>query len=127
MHAAKYLQSCPTLCDPIDGSPPGSPVPGILQARTQEWVAISFSNIYAYIHICVCIYTYVYVHVCTNVYVCICVCVKTHQNRCIECIHFVTCKLYIKIVVKKKTPQKIECIVCAKPACNSLVLNLDTV
>ena len=42
--AAKLLQSCPTLCDPIDGSPPGSPVPGILQARTMEWVAISFSN-----------------------------------------------------------------------------------
>ena len=42
--AAKSLQSCPTLCDPIDGSPPGSTVPGILQARTPEWVAISFSN-----------------------------------------------------------------------------------
>ena len=42
--AAKLLQSCPTLCDPVDGSPPGSPVPGILQARTPEWVAISFSN-----------------------------------------------------------------------------------
>ena len=42
--AAKLLQSCPTLCDPIDGSPPGSPVPGSLQARTLEWVAISFSN-----------------------------------------------------------------------------------
>ena len=42
--AAKSLQSCPTLCDPIDGSPPGSPVPGILQARTLEWVTISFSN-----------------------------------------------------------------------------------
>ena len=42
--AAKSLQSCPTLCDPIDGSPPGSPVPGILQATTLEWVAISFSN-----------------------------------------------------------------------------------
>ena len=42
--AAKTLQSCPTLCDPIDGSPPGSPVPGILQARTLEWIAISFSN-----------------------------------------------------------------------------------
>ena len=42
--AAKSLQSCPTLCDPIDGSPPGSPVPGILQAGTLEWVAISFSN-----------------------------------------------------------------------------------
>ena len=42
--AAKLLQSCPTLCDPIDGSPPGSPIPGILQARTLEWVAISFSK-----------------------------------------------------------------------------------
>ena len=44
MPSAKSLQSCPTLCDPTDGSPPGSPVPGILQARTLEWVAISFSN-----------------------------------------------------------------------------------
>ena len=43
--AAKSLQSCPALCDPIDGSPPGSSVPGILQARTLEWVAISFSNV----------------------------------------------------------------------------------
>ena len=42
--AAKSLQLCPTLCNSIDGSPPGSPVPGILQARTLEWVAISFSN-----------------------------------------------------------------------------------
>ena len=42
--AAKSLQSCPTLCDPIDGSPPGSPVPESLQARVLEWVAISFSN-----------------------------------------------------------------------------------
>ena len=42
--AAKSLQSCPTLCSPIDGSPPGSPVPGILQTRTLEWAAISFSN-----------------------------------------------------------------------------------
>ena len=42
--AAKSLQSCPTLCDPIDGSPPGSAIPGILQARTSAWVAISFSN-----------------------------------------------------------------------------------
>ena len=42
--AAKSLQSCPTLCNPIDGRPPGSAVPGILQARTLEWVAISFSN-----------------------------------------------------------------------------------
>ena len=42
--AAKSLQSCPTLCNPIDGSPPGSPIPGILQVRRLEWVAISFSN-----------------------------------------------------------------------------------
>jgi len=42
--AAKSLQSCPTLCNPIDGSPPGFPIPGILQARILEWVAISFSN-----------------------------------------------------------------------------------
>ena len=42
--AAKSLQSCPILCDPVDGSPPGSPVPEILQARTLEWVAIAFSN-----------------------------------------------------------------------------------
>ena len=42
--AAKSLQLCPTLCDPIDGSPPGSPIPRILQARTLEWVAIAFSN-----------------------------------------------------------------------------------
>ena len=42
--AAKSLQLCPTLCSPIDGSPPGSPIPGILQARTLEWVAVSFSN-----------------------------------------------------------------------------------
>ena len=52
MHAAaaKSLQSCPTLCNPIDSSPPGSSVPGILQARTLEWVAISFSN--ACMHAC---------------------------------------------------------------------------
>ena len=42
--AVKSLQSCPTLCDPIDGSPPGSPIPGILQAITLKWVTISFSN-----------------------------------------------------------------------------------
>ena len=48
--AAKWLQSCPTLCAPTDGSPPGSPVPGILQARTLEWVAISFSNEWKWSH-----------------------------------------------------------------------------
>ena len=49
--AAKSLQLCPTLCDPIDGSPPGSPIPGILQARTLEWVAISFSNAWKWSHV----------------------------------------------------------------------------
>ena len=49
--AAKSLQSCPTLCDPIDGSPWGSPVPGILWARTLEWVAISFSSVSIYLSI----------------------------------------------------------------------------
>ena len=49
--AAKSLQSCPTLCDPTDISPPGSPAPGILQARTLEWVAISFSNLIPNQHI----------------------------------------------------------------------------
>ena len=49
--AAKSLQSCPTLCDPIDGSPPGSPVPGILQARILEWGAITFSD---FIVVCIC-------------------------------------------------------------------------
>ena len=48
--AATSLQSCPTLCDPIDGSPPGSPIPGILQARTLDWVAISFSNAWKWSH-----------------------------------------------------------------------------
>ena len=49
--AAKLLQSCPTLCDPTDGSPPGSTIPGILQARTLEWGAIAFSDIHVYINI----------------------------------------------------------------------------
>ena len=59
--AAKSLQSCPTLCNPRDGSPPGSPIPGILQARTLEWVAIFFSIVYCFslciiIHnVCVCV------------------------------------------------------------------------
>ena len=48
--AAKSLQSCPTLCDPIDGSPPGSPVHGIFQARVLEWVSIAFSNYTHYCH-----------------------------------------------------------------------------
>ena len=47
---AKSLQLCPTLCDPIDGSPPGFPIPGILQVRTHEWVAISFSNAWKWSH-----------------------------------------------------------------------------
>ena len=52
--AAKLLQWCPTLCDPIDGSPPGSPIPGILQARTLEWAAIAFSTPGAYYVINTC-------------------------------------------------------------------------
>ena len=56
--AAQSLQSCPTLCDPIDGSPPGSPVPGILKARTLEWVAISFSNVWKW-KVKVKLFTYV--------------------------------------------------------------------
>ena len=52
--AAKSLQACPTLCDPIDGSPPGSPIPGILQARVLEWGAIAFSNHYHYQIINIC-------------------------------------------------------------------------
>ena len=56
--AAKSLESCPTLCDPIDGSPPGSPVPGILQARTLEWVANSFSRIAIFFTIgCIYLFT----------------------------------------------------------------------
>ena len=56
--AAKSLQSCLTLCDPRDGSPPGSPVPGILQARTLEWVAISLSTILRQLYVIyICLYT----------------------------------------------------------------------
>ena len=50
--AAKSLQLCPTLCDPIDGSPPGSPVPGILQARTLEWVMLIPADIYLVLTLC---------------------------------------------------------------------------
>ena len=64
--AAKSLQSCLTLCDPIDSSPPGSPVPGILQARTLEWIAISFSNAKSVYLISMC--------------VCMCVCVLFTQS-----------------------------------------------
>ena len=60
--AAKLHQLCPTLCDPIDCSPPGSSIAGILQARTLEWVAISFS-IYVYIYVHIYIHIYVYVHI----------------------------------------------------------------
>ena len=69
IHAgAKWLQSCLTLCDPIDGLLPGSPVPGILQARTLEWVAISFSNVYIRRYI----YMYVYVYICIFIlYICL--------------------------------------------------------
>ena len=68
------LQSCPTLCDPRDGSPPGSPVPGNLQARTLEWVAISFSNKYIYLYINIYIidiymYKYIYLYVYVYIYI----------------------------------------------------------
>ena len=53
--AAKSLQSCPILCDPRDSSPPGFPVPGILQARTLDWVAISFSKMYMHVHVNICV------------------------------------------------------------------------
>ena len=55
--AAKSLQACPTLCDPIDGSPPGSPVPGTLQARALEWGAITFSGPTVYVTINSCFYS----------------------------------------------------------------------
>ena len=69
--AAKSLQSCPTLCDPIDGSPPGSAVPGILQAKILEWVAISFSRryIYVYIYICICVCIYIYIYIYNRFYI----------------------------------------------------------
>ena len=58
--AAKSLQSCLTLCDPIDGSPPGSPIPEIVQARTLEWVAISFSIVCVILYIYIIYYIYIY-------------------------------------------------------------------
>ena len=66
--AAKSLQSCPTLCNPVDGSPPGSPVPGILQARVLEWGAIAFSK--EYIYILTCIYMFIYVCIHENISLC---------------------------------------------------------
>ena len=77
--AAASLQSCPNLCDPIDGSPPGSPVPGILQARVLEWGAIAFSNVYRYINIYILyiylnIFTYIGIHIISSLtYKCICI------------------------------------------------------
>ena len=63
--AAKSLQLCPTLCNPLDSSPPGSPVPGILQARTLEWVAIAFSDIHIYVYMCVCVCVCeIYINIC---------------------------------------------------------------
>ena len=71
---AKSLQSCPTLCDPRDGSPPGSSVPTILQARTLEWVAISFSNAWKWKgNVCI------HIHVCIHIRVCVCVCVCVYK------------------------------------------------
>ena len=73
MFAAKSLQSCPTLCDPIDGRPPGSPIPGILQARTLEWFAISFSNVSGYL-----IYSLVKP--------CMCACMPSHFSHVQLCV-----------------------------------------
>ena len=76
--AAKSLQLCPTLCDPRDGSPPGSLVPGILQARTLEWVAISFSNASFFtIGILRCLWTSKHL---LKFRVCVCVCVCAHAR-----------------------------------------------
>ena len=69
--AAKSLQSCPTLCDPMDSSPPGSPVHRIFQARVLEWGAITFSDLCA-MYVCVYIYMCVYIHVCIYMYIRMC-------------------------------------------------------
>ena len=65
--AAESLQSCRTLCNPTDGRPPGSPIPGILQARPLEWVAISFSSMCVCVCVCVCVYSDMCVYVCRHI------------------------------------------------------------
>ena len=77
--AAKSLQSCLTLCDPIDGSPPGSPVPGILQARTLEWVAISFSN---------SVTGYFYGNIASDCFISICVTLKSRLINFLETVNY---------------------------------------
>ena len=82
--AAKLLHSCLTLCDPVDGSPPGSPVPGILQARTLEWVAISFSNAYIDTSIYLSISIYMYTHTHTYIYINIFTHTHTHTHNIVR-------------------------------------------
>ena len=90
--AAKSLQSCPTLCDPIDGSPPGSPIPGILQARTLEWGAIAFSNTTPYTTPCTP-YTTPYTSYTTS-------CTLHHGHRDVTCFSL------------RKTGRPICCLLC---------------
>ena len=80
MHAAKSLQLCPTLCDLIDRSPPGPLLPGILQVRTLEWVAISFFNMYICICMCVCIYIHTHIYIYTNMYTVLEKAMATHSS-----------------------------------------------
>ena len=107
--AAKLLQSCPTLCDPIDGSPPGSPVPGILQARILEWVAISFSRGSSWSWIPTCV-SYIS---CNGSWeapqpcVCVCVCV------CVFSFRFFSIIGYYKIVEHTS----LCCVVCLSRSC----------
>ena len=100
-------QSCPTLCDPMDHSPPGSSIHRILQARILGWVAISFSRIY-YIHIynsisiyelyvyvykCVCMYMYIHVYMYVYVCICVCICMENYSYTAIYnvCIYIYIC------------------------------------
>ena len=77
--AAESLQSCPTLCDPIDGSPPGSSIPVILQARILEWVAISFTHMH--MHILTHIHIHIHTCACTYTHILTCICTHTHAHE----------------------------------------------
>ena len=111
--AAESRQSCPTLCDPIDGSPPGSAVPGILQARTPEWVAISFSSLKILFPdgvqcVCVC-GVWCVCGVCVGcVCVCVCVCCVCVWYMCVYSSRIT--KIYSGIVLShKKEMQVLPC------------------
>ena len=103
-------QSCPTLCDPMDHSPPGSSIHRILQARILGWVAISFSRIYyihiynsisiyeLYVYVYKCICMYMYIHVYMYVYVCICVCICM-ENYSYTAIYNVYIYIYIYLYI----------------------------